>query len=104
MIHISIVIPAHNEEATVARMVTLLFRHFSKHIEELIVINDCSTDRTAMRLNKLQKEYPRLKIIHRRDCKRSQRMRATYYFSTVIFLRISMISGNWYVIMARQMD
>lgn len=63
---ISVVIPARNEEANVEKMVTLLMDNLRKQILEIIVVNDCSTDKTGELLNKLAKKYTKLKPIHRR--------------------------------------
>lgn len=63
---LSVVIPARNEEANVERMVKLLVGNFNRQIFEIIVVNDCSTDKTGELLNKLAKKYAKIKPIHRR--------------------------------------
>lgn len=63
---ISVVIPARNEEANVEKMVKLLMDNFKEQLLEIIVVNDCSTDKTGLLLNKLAKKYKKLKPIHRK--------------------------------------
>lgn len=62
---ISAVIPAHNEEGNVENMARLLFKNFSVDLFEVIVVNDCSTDKTGEILKRLKKVYPLLKPITR---------------------------------------
>lgn len=62
---ISVVIPAHNEEANIEKIVKLLFFNFRKHIHELIVVNDCSTDKTKSILNLLSRKNKKIIPIHR---------------------------------------
>lgn len=62
---ISIVIPAHNEEATVEKMVSLLFKNFDKQIEEIVIVNDCSSDRTSEILRRLSRRYSKLRLVNR---------------------------------------
>lgn len=63
---ISVVIPAHNEESTVGRMVSLLFRHFDASITEILIVNDCSTDGTGKVLKALAEKYTRLHVVTRK--------------------------------------
>lgn len=63
---ISVVIPARNEEANVQGMVELLMGNFRKEILEIIIVNDCSTDRTGELLNRLAKKHKKLSPIHRK--------------------------------------
>lgn len=67
---VSVFIPAHNEEATIAMTVRSVCEsdycidgepHF-----EVIVINDGSTDRTGEILHEIKKELPQLKIVTRK--------------------------------------
>lgn len=67
---VSIMIPAHNEEFTIARCVKTLAR-LDYHIGdnrnyEIIVINDGSTDNTAAVLRELKKEFKFMKIVTRK--------------------------------------
>jgi len=64
MTSISIVIPAYNEENTICQVVeealAALHNYFNKY--EIIIINDCSTDSTPKKIDKLKQKYPN--IIH----------------------------------------
>jgi len=58
---ISVVIPAYNEEKTIEKIVSLLTQIF--FIDEIIVVNDGSTDRTADILKEFY-EFPNIKVIN----------------------------------------
>lgn len=62
---ISVVIPAKNEEANIENMVNLLERNFRANIHEIIVVNDCSTDKTKEILERIKKRNKKLKPVHR---------------------------------------
>ena len=62
---ISILIPAHNEEMVIARTLKAIFAsHYPKEKMEVIVLNDASTDRTAVLLNELKEKYSQLRVVH----------------------------------------
>lgn len=61
---ISILVPAHNEEKVIGHTVKAIMNmDYPMDRFELIVINDCSSDRTGQILQELQKEYSNLKVI-----------------------------------------
>lgn len=60
---VSVLIPAHNEEACIADSVRSIFANRYQHLE-VIVINDASTDRTQEILESLLPEFPALRILH----------------------------------------
>ena len=67
---ISITIPAHNEEATIAQVVDRSFLAFQElGVDgEVLVVNDGSTDATAAVLSDLARRYKALKLFtHRRN-------------------------------------
>ena len=67
---ISVVVPARNEEATIAAVVERSFAAFDAlgREGEVLVVNDGSTDRTAAILAELCARYPRLRVFtHRRS-------------------------------------
>lgn len=70
---ISIIIPAHNEEYTIAQTVTSISQmDYTLNGEpnfELIVVNDGSTDSTGEKLSQLKKDIPVLRIITRKPPK-----------------------------------
>jgi len=65
---ISVVIPAYNEEKTIEKIVSLLTQIF--FIDEIIVVNDGSTDRTADILKEFY-EFPNIKVINHAGIKNS---------------------------------
>lgn len=62
---ISFVIPAHNEENNLPRLVPALFKELNKYIYEIIIVNDASTDRTRAEAEKLQKKHKKIKLVNR---------------------------------------
>lgn len=70
VLSISVVVPARNEEATIAVVVERSFQAFDKlgRMGEVLVVNDGSTDATATILASLQPRYPHLRAFtHRRS-------------------------------------
>ena len=59
---VSVIIPARNEEASIARAVESVAAQ--PEIEEVIVVNDQSTDRTADIIAELATRTPKLKILN----------------------------------------
>jgi len=59
---LSVIIPAYNEEQTILPLIERV-RHCGVPDLELIIVNDCSSDRTTEVLNSLP-QSPDLKIIH----------------------------------------
>lgn len=68
--HISVVIPARNEEATILAVVERSYLAFDELgcSGEVLVVNDGSTDRTGAHLSALQSRYSTLRVFtHRRS-------------------------------------
>ena len=62
---ISFFMPAYNCEATVEESIHSIFgTNFDFAIDELIVVNDCSTDGTLPLLNKIKEKFPQLVILN----------------------------------------
>ena len=62
---ISIVIPAHNEENNLLRIVPALLKELDKYIYEIIIVNDASSDRTREVGERLKRRYKKLKLVNR---------------------------------------
>jgi len=62
---LSIIIPIHNEEKNIYKLLTSIKKIKFKIPYEIIVVNDRSTDGTGTLLNKLKKRIKTLSIIHR---------------------------------------
>lgn len=70
VVAISVVVPARNEEATIAAVVERSFQAFAElgRSGEVLVVNDGSTDRTGAVLSDLQARFPALRVFtHRRS-------------------------------------
>jgi len=61
----SVVVPCHNEEDNVARLVERLVHMYGDYIHEIIIVNDNSTDRTAEVTREVAKMEPRVKLVQR---------------------------------------
>ncbi len=61
MREVSIIIPAHNEEKTIAPLIERIFKVEPK--AEIIVVDDNSTDNTANIVAKLQRKYKSLRLL-----------------------------------------
>ena len=62
---VSSIVPARNEEATIAAAVESLAAQ--PNIKEIIVIDDQSTDATATQLKQLSSRYPQLRVLETRQ-------------------------------------
>lgn len=60
----SFIVPAWNEEKTIADTIHALFAMEYPNLLEVIVVNDCSTDNTKAVVEGLKKQYPKLKLIN----------------------------------------
>lgn len=61
---ISFVIPCMNEEKEIQTTIQACFdAHYPRHLLEVIVINDGSTDGTAEKIGEMQKRYPALVVV-----------------------------------------
>jgi dolichol-phosphate mannosyltransferase len=63
---ISAVIPCHNEEMNVRRLIDALLHTYDRYIHEIIIVDDNSTDGTADVARQATREEPRVKVIQRR--------------------------------------
>ena len=61
---VSVIIPIYNQEALIERVIEAVFESTYPNIE-VIAVNDGSKDGTEKILNKLEKRFPYLKVIHK---------------------------------------
>lgn len=61
---ITIMVPAHNEEIVIESTIDYLMTKINYEHYEVLVTDDGSTDSTPEILARLQKKYPRLRVIH----------------------------------------
>jgi glycosyltransferase involved in cell wall biosynthesis len=59
---LSVVVPAYNEEATLFEVVARLLA--VQQAGEIVIVDDCSTDRTGTIANQLASGEPRIKVAH----------------------------------------
>jgi glycosyltransferase involved in cell wall biosynthesis/protein-L-isoaspartate O-methyltransferase len=62
---VSVVIPCHNEEMNVQKIVKGLIDTYDQYIHEIIIVNDNSRDRTSEVTRELMRHEPRIKLIDR---------------------------------------
>lgn len=62
----SFVIPCHNEEMNIPRLVDALVETYGQYIHEIVIVNDNSRDRTAEVTRQVMEREPRVKLINRR--------------------------------------
>jgi len=65
---ISVIIPARNEEENLKRIVPEIIKSYNQYLQEIIIIDDNSTDKTYHVAVILQKKYPKIKVYRRRSC------------------------------------
>jgi glycosyltransferase involved in cell wall biosynthesis len=59
---LSVVVPAYNEEATLAEIIERL--RVLPEVLEIVIVNDCSRDGTAAIADQLAREYPEVRVAH----------------------------------------
>ncbi|MBA2301064.1 MAG: glycosyltransferase [Acidobacteria bacterium] len=61
----SVVVPCHNEETNVRRVIDALVATYDAYIHEIIIVDDNSTDRTADVVRDAMKADPRVRLVQR---------------------------------------
>jgi dolichol-phosphate mannosyltransferase len=62
----SVVVPCHNEEMNVPRLVNGLIDTYGPYVHEIIIVNDNSKDRTAEVTREIMTREPRVKLVDRK--------------------------------------
>lgn len=62
--NISFIIPAYNSEKTLAETIDSVYDNNFENGDEIIIIDDASTDGTLRLAEDMQKKYPSIKIVH----------------------------------------
>lgn len=62
----SFVIPCHNEEMNIPRLVAGLIETYDEYIHEIVIVNDNSSDRTAEVTREIAESEPRVKLVERK--------------------------------------
>jgi dolichol-phosphate mannosyltransferase len=62
---VSFVIPCHNEEMNISRLVDSLVGFYGPYLHEIIIVNDNSTDRTAEVAEDVAKRESRVRVLNR---------------------------------------
>ena len=62
---LSLIVPAYNEEKTIWDVLTKIFR-FIPDVHEVVVVDDCSDDRTPELVHEFSKQEPRVKLYRHR--------------------------------------
>ncbi|MGP0566834.1 MULTISPECIES: glycosyltransferase [unclassified Nitrospina] len=62
---VSVVVPCHNEEANLKPLVANLTGYFDDYIQEIVLVDDNSTDRTAEVGETLHEQDPRVRLVRR---------------------------------------
>jgi hypothetical protein len=62
---VSVVVPCHNEEMNVEKLVDTLLAYYGPYILEIIIVNDNSKDATAAITRQISRREPRVKLVDR---------------------------------------
>jgi len=63
--NLSIILIAHNEEANMGSMIEGLLNNYEREILEVVVVDDCSTDKTALIVESWMGRSPKIKLVKR---------------------------------------
>ncbi len=75
MRNFSIIIPVYNEALNIVPLLKLINEYLKNYQKEIIVVNDCSTDKTFHELNNLQKNFLFKIISHQKNLGQSYAIR-----------------------------
>ena len=90
---LSIILPAYNEENTILEILNALnaFQPIHKIGKEIIVINDCSTDNTELRVRKFIATHPECPVVyHKHDTNKGK--------GAALHTGIRCAGGDWLIV------
>ena len=64
---VSVLIPAFNEQDNIKSTVENVLKSDYKYLKEIIIINDGSTDDTLKIIKQLEKKYPKVKVLNKKN-------------------------------------
>lgn len=74
---LSVVIPAYNEQATLAGVVRKLLA--LPHLLEIVIVDDCSSDQTAQIAQQLASEYPPVRFVsHKKNSGKTEALKTGF--------------------------
>ena len=80
---LSVIIPVYNEESTAAKLIAAVQAVETGLEKELVVVDDCSRDRTREVLQELKKQYPNLSLLfHERNQGKGAALRTGFAAAT----------------------
>lgn len=85
---LTVLVPAYNEEKTIAGTIQHIFDSQYKWLKEVIVINDGSKDNTSKIVHALKKKYPRLVIIDKKNSGKADSLNYALKYVTGDFVAI----------------
>ena len=92
----TVVIPARNEEDQITDCLqSVLAQNYPQHLFEVIVADDYSTDKTAVIIQNLQKQYLNLHLLQLENILPDKQLNS--YKKKAIELAIQQAKGNWIV-------
>jgi dolichol-phosphate mannosyltransferase len=62
---VSVVVPCHNEETNIGQLVRTLLGMYGDYIQEIVIVDDNSTDRTAEVTEAIASSEPRVRLLRR---------------------------------------
>lgn len=92
----SIIIPARNEEENIGNCIqSIIQQNYPAHLFEMIVVDDHSTDNTALIVTNFQKQFSNIKLIKLQDELEGKKLNA--YKKKAIDLAVQQAAGSWII-------
>jgi glycosyltransferase involved in cell wall biosynthesis len=66
MVRVSVIVPAHNEEGSIKRVIERLSHVLKGADYELVIVNDGSTDRTRSIVERMRKKDKKIRLVNRK--------------------------------------